>query len=133
MVYPSIGGEIVDNEDGTWSPVEFTYVEFSDDESEPYLVVECEYSRSDAAPRVAVVHMISRDDQREVRSSDFRGVSLEDVIQAAWLAITHRPARVGEAETATPAEVLADQQAVDEDDLSSAPTPRTTPHHRSVA
>ena len=64
VVYPGLGEDVVQHDDGTWSPTEFTYVELPDDRSLPYFVVECAYAISDLVPRITAVHVISRDGQR---------------------------------------------------------------------
>jgi hypothetical protein len=111
-VYPLLGGDVVENDDGTWSPVEFTYVELPSDTSRPYFVVECEYSPDDLAPRVMALHVIRRDPLREVRSSDLRSINLHDAIESAWTRVSRRPAIVqnGDVDVAQALEATHNQE-----------------------
>jgi hypothetical protein len=90
-VYPLLGGDVVEHDDGTWSPIAFTYVEFPDDARLPYFIVECEYSRDDLVPRVMALHVVQRDPAREVLASDLRSVNLHQAIEDAWIAVSRRP------------------------------------------
>jgi len=94
VVSQMFGGDRIDNEDGSWTPREFTYVERPDGPTAPYFVMECEYSAEDLIPRVRSLQAIQSDPQREIRSSDLRSISIEDALQAAWLKVTYRPAQV---------------------------------------
>ena len=84
VVFP-MSGETVKHDDGTLSPVEFTYVEAPDDPLSPMYVVECEYDETEL-PRINAVHVVRRPPNgREVRSVDLRRLrSLEEVIEDAW-------------------------------------------------
>jgi hypothetical protein len=113
VVSQMFGGETVENDDGTWSPREFTYVEMPSNETTPYFVMECEYSREDLVPRIMTFQVIQRDPAREVRSTDLRNVHLEDALEQAWLKVTRRPATVME-DGASPAEMVS-QAAVEQD------------------
>ena len=113
VVFPLFGGDVVEHDDGTWSPVEFTYVEMPDDPSLPYFVVECEHSERDLLPRIMAVHVIKRPASREVRSSDMRRIRLEDVIEDAWRQASRRPSTV-QTDDAGPAELLSAAQREEE-------------------
>jgi hypothetical protein len=106
VVYQMFGGDRVENDDGTWSPREFTYVEMPSDATTPYFVLECEYSAHDLVPRIMSFQLIQRDPSREVRSTDLRNVHLEDALEQAWLKVTNRPATVTE-NGASPAEMVS--------------------------
>lgn len=106
VVYQMFGGDKVENDDGTWTPKEFTYVEMASDATTPYFVMECEYSTPDLVPRIMSFQLIQRDPSREVRSTDLRHVRLEDALEQAWLKVTNRPATVRE-NGATPAEMVS--------------------------
>lgn len=88
VFYQNSRGSRIENEDGTWSPREFTYVELPSDQSAPYFVLECECSPDDLVPRIAKFHVIQREASREVRSTDVRRSHLEDVLEQAWLKVT---------------------------------------------
>jgi hypothetical protein len=107
VVCQMFGGDRVENDDGTWSPREFTYVEMPSDANAPYFVMECEYSAHDLLPRIMSIQLIQGDDpSREVRSTDLRHVHLEDALEQAWLKVTNRPATVTE-NGASPAEMVS--------------------------
>jgi len=113
VVYQMFGGDTVENDDGTWSPREFTYVEMPSDATTPYFVMECEYSAHDLVPRIMSIQVIQRDPAREVRSTDLRNVHLEDALEQAWLKVTRRPATIME-DGASPAEMVS-QATVEQD------------------
>lgn len=106
VIYPMAGVDFVEHDDGTWSPCEFTYVELPDNPSLPYFVVECQYSRHDLVPRVLALHIIQRDAERDVQSIDVRTISLEHVIETAWLRVSRRPTAVAD-EHIQPAEMIS--------------------------
>jgi hypothetical protein len=83
VVYPLLAGDHVEHDDGSVSPVQFTYAEFPDDKTLPYTVVECEHSAHDHVPRVMAVHVIHRDPALEVRGKDLQLVRLGDVVEEA--------------------------------------------------
>ena len=91
VLSPMFGGETVQNDDGSWTPREFTYVELPRDQNDPYFVMECEYSPEDLVPRVTAVHAIQRNPEREVRSVDMRSISIEAALEEAWLHVTRHP------------------------------------------
>jgi hypothetical protein len=94
VMYPWPLGERVEHDDGTWSPLEFTYVERPSDKSLPAYAVECAYSREELVPRVVAFHVMARDSGREIRSADLRGIHLEDAVEEAWLRVSRRPTTV---------------------------------------
>jgi transposase-like protein len=102
-VYESFGGERVQNDDGTWTPREFTYVEMPSDAKLPYFVMECTYG-DDLVPRILAFQSIQRDPLRDVRSADLRRIRLEDALEQAWLKVTRRPSVV--VDRAMPADLL---------------------------
>ncbi len=104
--YQMFGGEGVRNDDGSWSPREFTYVEMPSDVTAPYFVMECEYSLQDLVPRIMAFHAIQREPSREVRSTDLRYVHLEDALEQAWLHVTNRGVAVVE-DAASPVELMS--------------------------
>jgi hypothetical protein len=106
VVYRMFGGERVENNDGTQTPREFTYVEMPSDPAAPYFVMECEYSPVDLVPRIMTFQLIQRDPMREVRSTDLRHVHLEDALEQAWLKATIQPVRV-KGNEASPADVAS--------------------------
>ena len=85
--------DVVEHEDGTWSPKVFTYVEHPDDPDAPVTVVELEHDGDDLLPRVVAVHVLRRSDGREVRAADLR-LGLEDAVEEAWVRVSRRPTRV---------------------------------------
>ena len=85
VVCQMFGGERVENDDGSWTPREFTYVEMPSDATAPYFVMECEYSPHDLVPRIMTIQVIQRDPSREVRSTDLRHIHLKDALEQAWL------------------------------------------------
>jgi hypothetical protein len=88
----SYTGAKVEREDGTSTPERFTYVETPADPSAPSYHIECAHDDG-GRPRIIAVHIIGRG--RDVYSSDLRRMrSLEDVVEAAWVAISHRDAFV---------------------------------------
>ena len=91
VVFPMSGAR-VEHDDGTISPVEFTYVETPDDPHSPMYVVECTHDEA-SLPRIDAVHVVRRPDGgREVRSVDLRRLrSLEEVIEDAWDMASFRP------------------------------------------
>jgi hypothetical protein len=90
VVYPMSGAR-VEHDDGTVSPVEFTYVETPDDPLLPMYVVECTHGE-DSLPRIDAVHVVRRPDGREVRSVDLRRLRpLEELIEDAWDMASFRP------------------------------------------
>lgn len=105
VTFSLIAGSRVENDDGTWTPIEFTYVEMPTDKNLPYVVLECEYG-DDLVPRIMAVHVIRRDERREVRSSDLRGLRLEDALEEAWLKVTRRPQLLTDDIAATPADAV---------------------------
>ena len=107
VVCQMFGGERVENDDGTWTPREFTYVEVPSDGTAPYFVMECEYSPHDLVPRIMTIQVIQRDpSSREVRSTDLRHIHLEDALEQAWLKVTYRPVKVRDAD-ASPADMVS--------------------------
>jgi hypothetical protein len=95
----ALSGATIKREDGTLSPVEFTYVESPDDPLSPMYVVECGHDEGEL-PRIDAVHVVRRPDGREVRSADLRRLrSLEDVMEDAWSLASRNPlAFVGDTE-----------------------------------
>jgi hypothetical protein len=93
-VYFDPFGVFVEQDDGTRSPREFTYVEGSHNPNRPGWIIECEYG-DDFVPRVRSVHAVARIGGSEVRSVDLRRLRpLEDVIEEAWRKVSIRPATV---------------------------------------
>lgn len=105
VVCQMFSGERVENDDGTWTPREFTYVEMPSDATTPYFVMECEYSPHDLVPRIMTFQLIQRDPSREVRSTDLRHVHLKDALEEAWLKVTYRPVKVRDTD-ASPADMI---------------------------
>jgi len=114
VFYQMFNGERVENDDGTWTPREFTYMEKPSDETTPYLAMECEYTAHDLVPRITSFQLIQQDPSREVRSTDLRHVRLEDALEEAWLKVTFRPVRVRD-DGAFPVETVS--QATSEQDM----------------
>ena len=106
VVCQMFGGERVENDDGSWTPREFTYVEMPSDATAPYFVMECEYSPHDLVPRIMTIQVIQRDPSREVRSTDLRHIHLKDALEQAWLKVTYRPVKVRDAD-ASPADMVS--------------------------
>lgn len=93
VLYSLFAGERVQNDDGSWTPKEFTYVEFPTKKELPYFVMECEHG-ADLAPRIVAFQVIAQDPARDVQSVDLRRVRLEDALELAWTRATHWPSVV---------------------------------------
>lgn len=111
VVCRMFGGDVVENDDGTYTPREFTYIEMPTKAELPYFVMECEYG-DDLVPRVMTIQAIQRDPRREVRSADLRRIRIEDALQEAWLKVTRQPA-VATSDGVRPAELLPVSEALD--------------------
>ena len=105
VVYPFLGEDYIEHDDGTWSPKEFTYVERPEDASLPTIAVECVHTDSDLLPRVVAVQVTQRDPARDVRTSDFRRLRLENAIEEAWRLASRRPVPV-KADASSPESLL---------------------------
>ncbi len=66
----------------------------------------------DLVPRVIAVHVIGRDDEREVRSVDLRPIRLHDAIESAWVRVSRRPVHV-RADSVDAREAFVDDAAND--------------------
>lgn len=93
VLYSLLTGERVQNADGSWTPKEFTYVEFPSKSALPYFVMECEHG-ADLAPRILAFQVIAQDPARDVQSVDLRRVRLEDALELAWTHATRWPSVV---------------------------------------
>lgn len=96
VLYQLLGGERVEQDDGIRGPKEFTYIEFPDDKTRPYYVIECDHTGPDLTPRIVAVHVIARDPLREVRPSDLRELRLDDAVEAAAERAFSQAAMTGE-------------------------------------
>ena len=93
VIYP-MTGERVQQDDGTLTPMEFTYVEIPDDPDSSYYVVECSHRRDDLVPMIIAVHVVQGSERgRDVSSADLRRLDLELAIRNAWKTASHQPER----------------------------------------
>ncbi len=91
VVYPWTG-ERVQQDDGTMTPRQFTYVEIPDDPAQPFVVVECDHRPADLVPVVIAAHIIQGSPHaREVASKDLRQLDLERAVSAALTTASHQP------------------------------------------
>jgi len=90
VMYSVIAGQRVENDDGSWTPKQFTYVEFPSKKELPYFVMECDHSE-DLVPQIVAFQVIQQDSSRDVQSTDLRRVRLEDALELAWTKVTHWP------------------------------------------
>jgi hypothetical protein len=95
VLYSLFAGERVENDDGSWTPKEFTYVEFPTKSELPYFVMECDHG-ANLAPRIVAFQVIAQASTRDVRSVDLRRARLEDALELAWTRVTHWPAVVSD-------------------------------------
>ncbi len=95
VLYSLFAGERVENDDGSWTPKEFTYVEFPVNRELPYFVMECDHG-ADLGPRIVAFQVIAQAPVRDVRSVDLRRVRLEDALEVAWTKVTHWPSVVSD-------------------------------------
>lgn len=95
VLYSLFAGERVENDDGSWTPKEFTYVEFPTKNELPYFVMECDHG-ADLLPRIVAFQVIAQDSARDVRSVDLRRARLEDALELAWTRVTHWPSVVSD-------------------------------------
>ena len=95
VLYSLFAGERVENDDGSWTPKEFTYVEFPTNNKLPYFVMECDHG-ADLVPRIVAFQVIEQDAARDVRSVDLRRARLEDALELAWTRVTHWPSVVSD-------------------------------------
>jgi hypothetical protein len=91
VVYYDMFGDRVEQDDGTWTPARFSYLEQMPNGGPRYLV-ECGHD-SELRPQVEAVHVQRDPVGRELRNADLSRIhNLEDVVQQVWLAVSRRPA-----------------------------------------
>jgi hypothetical protein len=102
VTFSWIGGDGVEQDDGTFTHHQFSYAEDFGGDS-PHYLVECSHDEH-LRPQVDAVHVVRRQGGRPVRSADLAKIrNLEEVIRDAWMAASRRPnAVVTDGQTSVP-------------------------------